>query len=647
MPDPVLLYEFTPDKVAVSVGGANPIDSLVDLEVKINNRGPAAMVERIVIEIPMGGHGDTAGDRLSANAKLPDPEYDRDALADWTIKVDDENGSLVTIEPKSRKPTKLDATMELMFRGILVNDAPGIVPVTVDEFAPAHVKATFQIDKEDTTGPVQRFYVADENGSELNPATLYDLDQHVWLKWLCTEQGANYDYGLRTEEGEAWVPRDWRRTGEFFNCADGMNGVRTNKLGETTKFALEVIQGRSVRQILYTTLSVEVPSISEDSFVNKYLSGRLVSLNWRAFNAGRCVVELDGKVIDHNAPPDTYDDGYLIQLTEGQSARTPTVRAYARTGPAKTSRVFDPISVDPTVSIPTPLGLTEMVFTPNGKYALAVSEFSNQLFRINPATGEVVSITVGTSPTSIAVTPDSNLAFVVNSKNISVVDIENKTAAPNPISAGDYLGPMTISPDGTLALIANTWSRTVTVFNVEEKKVKGTVSLDESPVAVGIAATLKGYVGVVATTGATVRFINLNNWTVESDPIRTAANEWPALALTPDGKLAFVINVSNQTINVIDIGQRQLLPNVIPLAASAVDVVVTPDGKLALVLNTDGSLKVFKVLDLDAQPVTIQLGFQPHCMAVSSSANLFMVAPHIVVFGAPGSVTKFTLLETD
>lgn len=647
MPDTVLLYEFTPEKVSVSVGGDARIDSLLDLEVKINNRGPVAMVERIQIEIPTGAHGATAGNRLSANA-LPHPEYDKEGLAAWGIDVDEENGSLVTIEAKSKKPTKLETTLEFTLRGILVNDTPGIVPITVDEFAPAHIKATFQIDKEDVTGPVARFYVADAQGNELNPAVLYDLDERVWLKWLCTDQGESYSYGLHTEEGEVWEPKNWRRTDEFFNCADGTAGVRTDKLVETTTFALEVVKKRSVHQILYTKVRVKVPRISEDSFVKKYLSGQFISLNWVAVNAGKCVVEMDGRVLDRNAPTDTYADNYLVLLPPASGAHTATVRAYAQTGSAKTSKVFDPVSAEPPVTITTARGLTRLAITPNGKYALGLSQSSNQVTRINLTTNEVTTVTVGTSPNGIAITADSTRAFVVNywDGNISVIDIESGTASTDRIDLRDKFGDITLTPDGKFALVYQT-TGTMLILNVAEKRIQNTIPFSEYPVAIRTARTPAGDIGVVATAEGTLRFIDLATWTIEPNPTQVERNEWPSLAVTPDGRLAMVANYSTQSVTVIDIASRRVLPGAIRTSQGPTGIAITADGKLAFLHNTNGDLNVINLSDLKASALTIPLGFVPDSMAVSDSGNVVLIAPHIGYINDPGTVIKFTLLETD
>lgn len=634
MPDPVLLYEFTPATVSVSVGGENPVESFVDLEIKIDNRGPATMVQLVQILIPIGAQGDTAGNRLSAIARLPDPEYDKDALSAWKIEVDEDNGSLLRIKAKSSKPTMLEKTMELVFHGILINDTPGIVPVTVDEFAPNHIKATFQIDKEDAERPVQRFYVADEHGNELNPPSLNDFDQRVWLKWLCTEQGEKYSYGIRTEKGEAWVPKDWRRTGEYFNCADGKNGIQTNKLAETTTFALEVIQKRSAHQILYTTVQLEVPTISDLSHQKTAFSNRLARLYWKASNAANCTLISGEDILADNAPVDTYETGYLVVLDGFTGAfHQLSIVAHANSGPAKATRGFPLVTVSPVSCIAVGNNPSCVAVTRDGNLALVAT--GSDLTLVDILTQSVVRdrIPIGHRARAITIDRSGNLAVVSNSdtaENVTIVDIHQRatwiqSASPNRVSCitadgrtvlvisnaanqdlmqavqlgslhgrsdqGALLGidslAVAVTPDGALALVVDRNSREVAFVDVASHRVSGRISVGGDPVDIAISDD--GSLAMVANNAdLSVSLIKIRGRSVNAFPVQYPPS---SVAFSSDGKLGFVASSFTDEVKVIDIAAGRALPGLFNGGGRGIlDLVVTPNREQILALTTDGNL---------------------------------------------------------
>ena len=58
------------------------------------------------------------------------------------------------------------------------------------------------------------------------------------------------------------------------------------------------------------------------------------------------------------------------------------------------------------------------------------------------------------------------------------------------------------------------------------------------------------------------------------------------MAITPDGKTAFVTNAGSGTVSPIDVRTRTKSPTDIPVGMLPYKVVITPDGKMAFVTTT-------------------------------------------------------------
>ena len=670
MPDTALLYEFSPDKVSASLGGDNKIDSLIDLHVKINPRGPTAMVAGITINIPMGA-GDPS--RLSAG-NLLDPVPGPTPLEGWEIKVDENNKSIVHIapSPKTNPPrTKaLTGTIEFTFQDILVNKAVGIVPITVDEFAPTHVTATFQIEKEDADRPVKKFYVTDENGQELNPPVLYDLDERVKLKWDCTDEGkSNYSYAVRTSAGETWQPKDCLNRRDCYSCQDGTAGVLTNELSQTTTFALDVIKTdgtrRRLHSILYATVRVEMPIIRSKTVRGKYFKGRVVALRWKADNATRCEVQVGGVVIDDKAPTDTYKDGYLCPIAGGPGTYTPSLTAYARTGTATDADSFNPVSVEPLRLIDTGAPWPILAISPDGRWALGASGIAEpvpnlsliDLSAANPSAGVLpINWTIPPAwPPSVynvaglAFTPDgsSALALVVMTRMAQslwrirvqgytsfIVILDTATWQPRGpglvIRDSDYFNPLAVpstsriavTPNGQFALVANC---EVTVIDIAANAVKGSSTGDMTALAVTPDGTLM-FSGAFFTTGSYAGTSGVYAEAVpppqSSWPLGGSSNPVVAMAATSDHR-GLVLYSNTRQVSVLGIqypGSNVTAgtgPNSIAMTTGTQDA-----PERAVVANEDGTLTVIRVSDLAVTQVPLDPGMRAGPVVISKAGGL-------------------------
>lgn len=631
MPDPVLLYEFSPDTVSVSLGGENAIDSLFDLHVKINSRGEAPNVGSITITIPVGAEGATADNRLSANKTLPAPVYDHTAMEGWTIGVDETNGSIVRITPSGKQPKKLTGTIEFTLQDILVNTTAGIVPITVDEFAPTHIKATFQIKKEDANRPVERFYVAAENGQELIPPVLNDVDQKVKLKWHCTDEGKNnYSFALRTTVGETWQPKDCLNRQECYDCADGTNGVLSDMLSETTTFALDVIKTegdrRRLHSILYTNVRVEVPKFIGPYRQATVLGGRLVRLHWIARHASEVTVEVKddkGEVLaqfDH-APIDTSLNGYWVHTGYDPGNFSFQLTAHSNRGPNK-----DYYSEYPQILVTPPF-----TWTAGGQY--------------------------GGRYMSVAFTPDGRTVLVGGFETpLQLFNIKNMSAPPGIVDFGyftEQVYGLTVTPDGSFAILFDSLADLVIVQIQDRPKpvisAKIPCWMDEpllfgvygsSPICVtkeGLALALNATELIFIDDvphGHVAQRISI------SDVGERGTWEARSIAVTPDGLWAFVaINLDKAEIRVIDVTQRQRTTTVLARGKVFNDLAVTPDGKLLLVIDQGAqsliliniaTQQVVNTISLNSPPLAA--GLLPFAIAITPDSQLALItlAPAIL-----------------
>jgi len=165
-------------------------------------------------------------------------------------------------------------------------------------------------------------------------------------------------------------------------------------------------------------------------------------------------------------------------------------------------------------------------------------------------------IKVGHRPRLIAITPDGKTAYVVNQGG-TVTPIATATNTPGkPIKVGGQpYSAIAITPDGKTVYVANTGTNTVTPIstatNTPGKPIKvgvnrkvtppGGHSFFESPEPWAIAITPDGKTAYVASfaSGTVTPIATATN--TPGKPIKVGKGAW-AIAITPDGKTAYAIS---------------------------------------------------------------------------------------------------------
>lgn len=262
--------------------------------------------------------------------------------------------------------------------------------------------------------------------------------------------------------------------------------------------------------------------------------------------------------------------------------------------------------------------------TPDGK-SLYIPDLARSVVVVVDTTTNTVTTTVpvGSEPVDVAITPDGSHAYVANSGNgtVSVIDTATNTVVGSPISVasgGGELITAVAAPDNAHVYASGGGNSTVSVIATANNAV---TTISGVPNATGLAITPDGG-SVYATDGSNaVSVIDTATNAVQPDLI-TVGSEPFFLAITPDGAFAYVTNLGDGTVSVINTATNTVIATVTvqsqpqgiaianlstPLAAFTVEDLdigehqVRLDGDLTLGANTGG-------LDLAHEPLTLTVG---------------------------------------
>jgi YVTN family beta-propeller protein len=671
-----LAYAFlpNPNPIRASAAGANP--NSVDLQVIVSNPTLAAVsMRQITIEIPTG---DDTSRAISMAVNLPNPTLNA-SDSGWTITS---SGSDVILTPDGT-PTATVTSPPITFilRNIQVNETIGTVPLTITEVPPppapkAIDASTYHLVKHPADFPVTSFYA--------DPATLTNLDQSVTLYWTCSDQGKLDGFGLRiaslgamsaeqhpNEEEEpvagallaaraaaqAAAPlKDCGADGNCYTWRDGVAGVVTQAVNQTTTFALDVWQtdsagNRTVTATLTTTVDVTMPKISGSSYVKRIFGGRVIRLHWLAFNAQSCTVMMDGETIDDAAPTDTYDKGYQILMPDGDVPHTLQVIAYAAVGGAQASFTFP----EQRVTKPTRIGNVDVpgavAISHDGALALVTTSRSDAWNEILAAGVTVIDIETWTAELAtisllpdwpsdaIAITPDGKLALVCSVEyGIRVIDVPGRTVEPAaiPVDAPGEPLAFAITTDGKTALVTCGRKQSVAVVDIASRKVETTIPTGQE--STGIAITPDDKLAFVSNREGTVTVIDVATRAAEPTLIPIGHQVVPGgVAFTPDGTLALVTNGADASVSVINVAARRIEANTILTGGEPVSIVISPDGSLALTANGGSGLAIIDI----ARRSSVQLAWADYVTSVGitrDGTKALVMAQHSDQRGNPNPI---------
>lgn len=203
--------------------------------------------------------------------------------------------------------------------------------------------------------------------------------------------------------------------------------------------------------------------------------------------------------------------------------------------------------------------LSRIAITPNGTSAFIASTTPAGLFRVNLTTLAVTPITLtgALQPFGVAVTPDGKKVYVSDTAGspgrVFIVDVATNTEDPaGPINVGAGPFEVSVSPDGERVYVLNAGDNTVSVIDIATNAVIDTIAIPTTTIGAFVSALAinsKGTQAYVAVTFDNVVVpINLATNTVGTPIPLNPGDTFPAgIALTPNGKTAFVVNFNTIT----------------------------------------------------------------------------------------------------
>ena len=231
-----------------------------------------------------------------------------------------------------------------------------------------------------------------------------------------------------------------------------------------------------------------------------------------------------------------------------------------------------------------------------------------------------------TRPRAVAVTPDSSMVFVGNSGNntVSVIRAADRTVIKS-IDVGNSPAGIAVSPNGTRAYVSNGNGGSVSVIDVASLSANGTILVGTSPRGIaflpsGASAFVTNILGS-GTGPGTVSVIDVASGAVSGDAIQVGGAP-VAVAITGDGALAYVPNLMNNSVSVIDTATRGVTTIeglVGPFDVAIAGACPTAPPSCTGDCNGDGMVLVSELIS----GVNIALGNQPVsvCPAFDASGN--------------------------
>jgi YVTN family beta-propeller protein len=167
-------------------------------------------------------------------------------------------------------------------------------------------------------------------------------------------------------------------------------------------------------------------------------------------------------------------------------------------------------------------------------------------------TKDPTDIPVGPAPIGVAVTPDGKTAVITDASGmVSTIDVKTRKKDPTDIAVGPVPTDVAFTPDGKTAFVPD--------FGPFPSLSEAVDALRELP---------PGIVGTVSTIDVKTR---------KKDPTDIPVGPAPiGVAVTPDGKTAFVPNAGSGTVSTIDVKTRTKDPTDIPVGPYPVGIAVTP-----------------------------------------------------------------------
>jgi len=221
--------------------------------------------------------------------------------------------------------------------------------------------------------------------------------------------------------------------------------------------------------------------------------------------------------------------------------------------------------------------------------------------------GGLLSITPATIAAHAPVPEPEAGTLIVLNKGEDTASLIDRGSGKEVVRLDTGNGPheVAVSPDGRTAVACNYGTRgapgrTLTVIDLVQRRVAGTIDLGRHTMPHGIAFLPDGKRVVVTTEGSgSVVVADIEKGEVRR-AVETGAQVSHMLAVTPDGSRVFVANIGSGSVTVIDLEKGERL-GTIATGRGAEGIDVSPDGREVWVTNR----QAYTVSVIDARTLDV------------------------------------------
>ena len=198
--------------------------------------------------------------------------------------------------------------------------------------------------------------------------------------------------------------------------------------------------------------------------------------------------------------------------------------------------------------------------SPDGRFVAAVNPDSDSITLINADTLEVLAeIPVGNDPRSISITPDSKQAVVTNhgSALISVVDFDTyEEIAQYPVG---YM-PYGVVTDGVHAFVSDYGNGTISIINLETGTLVRRIPVEAFPSGLALSENGERLFVTHFFSGRVTVIDRIHSTVQETLSTGSDTNLSQFIAITPDGKKAYIPQTRSNTTNLAPLFDTTVFP---------------------------------------------------------------------------------------
>ncbi|MBI4388787.1 MAG: beta-propeller fold lactonase family protein, partial [Nitrospinae bacterium] len=254
-------------------------------------------------------------------------------------------------------------------------------------------------------------------------------------------------------------------------------------------------------------------------------------------------------------------------------------------------QVIDADSGQIVKTIPTGAGAHNITFSPDGKVAFIANMGTNSITIIDAVSKEkLADVVAGAKAHDVAVSPDGKTAVACNvgAGNITFIDVASRQAV-HTLPTGEKPLTAVFSPGGRQVYVVNAGPANITVVDMNTRQIART--LPGAKGAMAIRATDDwGLLWLTAPEENKLLLMNPRTGAVEDSV--DVPGEPHGLALSPDGKTAYVGQRGLNQISMIDIASRKIVKST-PLGKRPDMIAVSSDGKSVFVAIRDENQLAF------------------------------------------------------